>query len=33
MEILPDGSVRPYMCYAPFSRHWRPDPASEIGEP
>ena len=33
MEILPDGSVRAYMCYASFSRHWRSDPASEIGEP
>ena len=29
MEVLPDGSVSPYMCYEPFGRQWKLDRASE----
>ena len=32
MEILPAGSVKPYMFYRPFSRHWEPHLAPEEDE-
>ena len=32
LEVLPDGSVKPYMFYKPFSRQWQPDLAPEEDE-
>lgn len=32
LEVLPDGSVKPYMFHKPFSRQWQPDLAPEEDE-